>query len=217
MTNYYFIGNNRTFCDTGKDLGKYYTNDDGISYFPCYTHFEHCGYCTSQNNCTRCDGDFVFIGEIKAKCEILEDKTNYFTEDEGISYLLCSNYISYCQTCSIRNVCTKCNSNFYMIGDNRAECVTGVISNFDEYYVEDELGPVYYPCDTNFNHCLTCTDKNTCTKCKDSSFNDREELRKHYKSNWHKYNALQSAKEGGVCLSAEEYDEYVLTHPEELK
>ena len=59
--------------------------------------------------------------------------------------------------------------------------------------------------------------KLTCTKCKDSSFNDREELRKHYKSNWHKYNALQSAKEGGVCLSAEEYDEYVLTHPEELK
>ncbi len=56
----------------------------------------------------------------------------------------------------------------------------------------------------------------TCTKCKDSSFNDRDELRQHCKSNWHKYNALQSAKEG-TSLSAEEYDEYVLTHPEELK
>ena len=52
----------------------------------------------------------------------------------------------------------------------------------------------------------------TCTKCKDSSFNDRDELRQHCKSNWHKYNALQSAKEG-TSLSAEEYDEYVLTHP----
>ena len=58
--------------------------------------------------------------------------------------------------------------------------------------------------------------KLTCTKCKDSSFNDRDELRQHCKSNWHKYNALQSAKEG-TSLSAEEYDEYVLTHPEELK
>ena len=56
----------------------------------------------------------------------------------------------------------------------------------------------------------------TCTKCKDSSFNDRDELRQHCKSNWHKYNALQSAKDG-TSLSAEEYDEYVLTHPEELK
>ena len=58
--------------------------------------------------------------------------------------------------------------------------------------------------------------KLTCTKCKDSSFNDRDELRQHCKTNWHKYNALQSAKEG-VSLSAEEYDEYVLMHPEELQ
>lgn len=58
--------------------------------------------------------------------------------------------------------------------------------------------------------------KLTCTKCKDSSFNDRDELRQHCKTNWHKYNALQSAKEG-TSLSAEEYDEYVLMHPEELK
>ena len=58
--------------------------------------------------------------------------------------------------------------------------------------------------------------KLTCTKCKDSSFNDRDELRQHCKTNWHKYNALQSAKEG-ISLSAEEYDEYVLMHPEELK
>ena len=58
--------------------------------------------------------------------------------------------------------------------------------------------------------------KLTCTKCKDSSFNDRDELRQHCKTNWHKYNALQSAKEG-TSLSAEEYDEYVLMHPEELQ
>ena len=58
--------------------------------------------------------------------------------------------------------------------------------------------------------------KLTCTKCKDSSFNDRDELRQHCKTNWHKYNALQSAREG-TSLSAEEYDEYVLMHPEELK
>ena len=58
--------------------------------------------------------------------------------------------------------------------------------------------------------------KLTCTKCKGSSFEDRDELRQHCKTNWHKYNALQSAKEG-VSLSAEEYDEYVLIHPEELK
>ena len=59
--------------------------------------------------------------------------------------------------------------------------------------------------------------KITCTKCKDSVFEDRDQLRQHFKTNWHKYNSVQSAQENGVSLSAEEYDEYVLMHPEELK
>ena len=55
-----------------------------------------------------------------------------------------------------------------------------------------------------------------CTKCKNSSFDKQEDLRQHCKSNWHKFNALQSAK-GKESYSAEEYDGYVLMHPEELK
>ena len=55
-----------------------------------------------------------------------------------------------------------------------------------------------------------------CTKCKNSSFDTQDELRQHCKSNWHKFNALQSAK-GKESYSAEEYDEYVLMNPEELK
>ena len=55
-----------------------------------------------------------------------------------------------------------------------------------------------------------------CTKCKNSTFDKQEDLRQHCKSNWHKFNALQSAK-GKESFSAEEYDEYVLMHPEELK
>lgn len=58
--------------------------------------------------------------------------------------------------------------------------------------------------------------KITCTKCKDSQFENREQLRDHCKSNWHKFNVLKTSK-GSASLSAEEYDEYVLTHPEELR
>ena len=55
-----------------------------------------------------------------------------------------------------------------------------------------------------------------CTKCKGSSFEKQEDLRAHSKTNWHKHNAILSAK-GEQSLSAEEYDDYVLMHPEELK
>ena len=163
---FYFIGENRTYCDTGKNLNKYYTNDNGISYYPCDTHFNNCDLCTSQDVCTKCKDNYYFIGENKDKCESLPDKTNYFTEDGGISYLLCSNYLPNCQSCNTRNYCTKCAQNYYMIGDNRTICLNNVINNFSEYYIEDSKGPVYYPCDSHFDNCLTCENKETCTQCK---------------------------------------------------
>ncbi len=56
-----------------------------------------------------------------------------------------------------------------------------------------------------------------CTKCKNSVFYEQDELRKHFKSNWHNFNVKQSAKEGGISLSAEEFDECVLMNPSLLK
>ena len=56
----------------------------------------------------------------------------------------------------------------------------------------------------------------TCTKCKDSSFYEQDALRKHFKTNWHNFNAKMSAQSKD-SLSAEEYDEYIFMHPELLK
>ena len=164
--NYYFIGNNRSYCDTGKDLTKYYTNDGGISYFPCDTKFPYCETCSGETTCNRCIKDYYFIGEKKEKCQTLPDKTKYFTEDEGISYLLCSNYITKCTSCISRNNCTLCDQNYYMMGDDRSICVNNIINNFREYY--SEPGPAYYLCDTHFPYCLYCQNKNTCDDCKNN-------------------------------------------------
>ena len=55
-----------------------------------------------------------------------------------------------------------------------------------------------------------------CTKCKGSVFYEQDELRKHFKTNWHNFNAKLSAQ-SKESLTAEEYDEYILMHPEVLK
>ena len=161
---YYFIGTNRTYCDTGKNLSKYYSNDEGVSYFPCYTNFNNCELCVSENNCTRCQKNYYFLSEEKTSCEQLEDKSAYFTEDFGVSYLLVANYIPNCFSGLNRTHCTKCQSNYYMIGDDKTKCYNDYISDFNEYYTEDG-GISYYPCYTYFNNCLTCENRNTCTKC----------------------------------------------------
>ncbi len=51
-----------------------------------------------------------------------------------------------------------------------------------------------------------------CTKCKDSSYENNDELRKHYKSNWHNFNVKLLAQ-NKLPLSAEEYDEFCLMNP----
>jgi hypothetical protein len=53
-----------------------------------------------------------------------------------------------------------------MIEDDRTQCLNNIITNFNEYYIEDAQGPVYYPCDSHFSNCLTCTSKSDCTQCK---------------------------------------------------
>jgi len=162
---FYFIKDNYTYCDTGKNLSKYYTNDNGISYYPCNTHFSNCEICTGENICDICEKDYYFIGELNTKCERLDNKINYFTENGGINYLLCLDYIPNSYSCTSRINSTKCYDGFYMLKDDRTKCINDSI-NIEEYYTEE--GPMLYPCDTHFNHCLTCTDKSHCTKCKDN-------------------------------------------------
>ena len=164
---YYFIGNNRAFCDSGKDVDKYYfTLDNGISYFPCDTNFNLCEQCENQaNSCFKCKSPYYFINE-KNECVSGKDLTGYFTEDEGILWLLCRKYITNCSDCSSKNQCIRCDyPEYYFIKDDRTNCVTG--KNLEEYYTEDG-GVSYYPCETNFPNCLKCSGPYTCNTCKDN-------------------------------------------------
>ena len=163
--NYYFIRHNRTFCDTGKNLTRYYTNDNGISYFPCDENFPYCETCSSENICTKCQNDFYFLSESHDECEKLEDKSAYYTLDRGITYLLCADKIPNCFSCLNSTFCTKCENNYYMIGNNKNRCYNDYINNFDEFFTEDG-GISYFPCDTSFSNCLKCNNRLTCTQCK---------------------------------------------------
>ena len=47
-----------------------------------------------------------------------------------------------------------------------------------------------------------------CTKCKDCLLFDQDELRKHYKSEWHNYNVKRLAK-GEPVLNAEDFIDHI--------
>jgi hypothetical protein len=51
-----------------------------------------------------------------------------------------------------------------------------------------------------------------CTKCKNSNFETQDDLRKHYKSDWHNFNVKLSSQ-GKESFDAEEYQEYIFINP----
>ena len=161
---YYFIKDDRKKCQTGYDKSKYYTTDEGVSYYPCDTNFKYCDECqNSPNSCYKCKEKYYFITQ-KDVCRTGTIPGNTFTEDGGILYHYCTEFISNCNNCNSRESCTKCVTNYYFIGKDRKNCVTDIDKS--EYYTEDG-GVSYFPCDTNIENCLKCSASNKCTKCKD--------------------------------------------------
>ena len=160
--NYYFIGDNRINCYNDKNLSKYYSLDGNVSYYFCNDSISFCDTCDNPNTCSTCGEDHYFIKENRTYCETGYDLRKYYTEDNKISYYPCNESMNNCEECELRNVCTKCKENYYLLGNKKDDCR----NDFDrkKYYTEDNL--TYYPCDTNFEFCDECTNKYTCTKCK---------------------------------------------------
>ena len=53
-------------------LSKYYTEDEGKSYYPCSKAFSQCEICNNNKNvCSKCYNGFFFIGLNEEKCETI--------------------------------------------------------------------------------------------------------------------------------------------------
>ena len=163
---YFFIGDNRTYCKNDIDKKKYYTEDNGISYYPCNTHFPYCDECTNSTTCTRCITNYGFNQTDRTKCISIPEK-KYYTEDGGISYYPCKTIFPGCDECESKTKCTKCINGSFFIGNNRTYCFDNI--DFNKYYTEDG-GISYYPCDTEVRYCDNCTNKTYCTLCKNPYF-----------------------------------------------
>ena len=161
---YCFIGNNRDECKT-IDKRKYYTLDGGISYFPCNTAIPYCDLCYNDNTkCTQCEKGYYFLEDDRVNCINDKDLSEYYSEDDNISYYPCYKGVSNCLKCSSKLMCTKCFEHLYLlIKGNKREC-SDVVD--DTYYTEDN-GKTYHQCREAMSNCERCTNKNNCIKCDD--------------------------------------------------
>ena len=163
LPNYYFLKDNRTFCRNDINIeNQYYTDDKGISYYPCNNSFEFCDECINESKCTKCINSYGFFIDNYSKCIFVENN-KYFSLDGGISFNFCNSTLPNCDECINNEYCTKCYQNFYFIKDDRSKCIND--KNLSKYYTEDN-GKSYFPCNEAIPHCDICNNnKSKCIQC----------------------------------------------------
>ena len=161
MISYYFLEENRNICYNDKNLTKYFTEDEGVSYFPCDKSFNYCDECIDRYHCTKCKINYYLVNENGfISCKDVDPKKYY---KKGIYYYSCLNAIDNCDECEDDKICNKCISNYYFLKDNKTYCRNDL--NITYKYYTNDYGISYYPCNTNFLYCDECINESTCTKC----------------------------------------------------
>ena len=164
-TNYAFIKDNRNECFT-IDQSRYYTIDEGKSYFPCNNSINHCDICNNDpSKCAKCEKNYYFIEPNKTFCFNDKDLSEYFSENNNLSYYPCDTNIKNCQKCSSRYLCTICKNNLYLLIKNGERSCSSTVN--DSYYTDDQ-GKTYHLCNDAMKNCEKCSGKNLCTKCFDN-------------------------------------------------
>jgi len=126
---YVFIGDDREHChiiNEEEKNTKYYTLDEGISYYPCDTKIANCEICNNnRDHCYLCKPDYYFIKENRTFCFNDKNLSQYYTLDEKVSYYFCNDSIPFCDTCDNPDTCQTCGQDHYFIKENRTHCEIG--------------------------------------------------------------------------------------------
>ena len=150
-----------------KDDEEKQEEDDTEESYSC-SNIPNCQMCVSETECSSCiDGYYLVEGnDGNIRCQNI-DITKYYTKNkkDRIYYVKCDKYMTNCITCSDSNTCTKCEQNYFMIGNDHSQCVD--ISGNNYYYDFDSKQ--YKECSDAFPNCELCIidDKKNliCEKC----------------------------------------------------
>ena len=173
---YGYLENNENICYRKVDFAttKYYTNNNK-NYFPCNYILgssigtDNCEEClfNSDNSpsfiCTKCVENYVFVNKDYTQCIEISSLDNRYYKVDDYNYASCS--IANCLYCSSKSICIQCNSDYYMVNDDKKSCVSiSDINPLDEYYLEDNT---YYSCNLNggVENCKKCNLKSVCIEC----------------------------------------------------
>ena len=162
-TEYAFIKEDREACYL-IDKERYYTEDGGISYYPCDTKIKNCDKCREKNSCIQCKDKYYFLEKDRTVCYNNLDLYKYYTEDGGISYYLCENAIKNCDRCYSSDFCYLCQSTYYLKFNDNNNCYLESELKQDKTYYRFN-GTHYKKCSDTMPNCNFCSSGSECDRC----------------------------------------------------
>ncbi|MBO6244505.1 MAG: PT domain-containing protein, partial [Clostridia bacterium] len=171
-SNYGLKEDDRTSCLSISNLENYYTKD-GISYYPCDKEIQNCSKCyynetQSKVKCYLCTNNLLVFESESCLSESNLNSTLYKKNSTHINK--CSNAINNCNECISDKNCTKCVNNYYMVNDNKMNCIQSSNIPKDQYYLSQDQ-TMYYACNnSDYNdilNCKSCSDKTSCSLFQD--------------------------------------------------
>ena len=161
---------NKTICEECK-FG--FTNNEN----KCIGKIENCKEYKDVNSCKKCKNDFAFKGDERNKCTNLTELEDYYSKDEGISYILCDGndkeYIQNCKKCNYYNKnleCKECKNEYILLDEEKNKCYSKntINDNNKEYYFANNTHA--RTCSKEIKNCNICENENKCLKCEEDFY-----------------------------------------------
>ena len=133
---------------------------------------ENCLQYDDEYNCVKCQDGYAFKkGEEGNICyNIYDEFDEYYSKDNGISYIPCSSYNETCQKCyyakdEYRVKCTSCKNGLILLEKGKGICMTlEEIKNTTKYYLVNQTNA--RECKKDIENCVSCDSADNCLKCK---------------------------------------------------
>ena len=154
--------NKNVICQSLTDLKNgYYLNTTNSIYYKCK---EYCKKCISEAICEECDINYGLVGKkgtSETICKLSKNlQLGYYLNKTNNIYYKCSEY---CEKCYNDNMCYKCITNYYLVGDKNNELVIcKSMEEINKGYYLNTSNSIYYKCGVN---CEKCYNDNICNKC----------------------------------------------------
>ena len=156
-------------CENLNNLNTtYYYTDDGYHYYKCDKQIPNCLTCQGKEICSLCYKNYSIINKDYSKC--IENKNyinndEYYTKDNGTSYVKCSNSIKNCLRCENENICKECFDNYALIDNDLSKCIALDLVDYENC---EKITEKRYKCYYNqIDNCKKYLDikKDKCIEC----------------------------------------------------